>query len=384
MMQLTESLNEKAVFGRAKVASVQGMGGAGKSVVTAAFARACTTRRAFVDGIVWVNVGKAPDLIAGLWRIYGALVQSREAPPVAVSEAVERLAQVLEKKLVLVVLDDVWQVGDVEPFLTALGDRCHILMTTREARVARALGAREHAVDELSMDEALELLLQWAEQPRDWRPDAADTIVRECGRLPLAVAMAGAMLKGGPQRWENVLHKLRGADLEKLAERLPYYPYPNLLKAMAVSVEDLDKHARERYFDLAIFPEKVAIPEGVLHLLWRSSGLDKFAVQDLADLFVDRSLARRNESGDLMLHDLQRDYAQSRIRNLRARHAALVQAYAIEGQWADGPDDGYYFQNLAFHLAGAGRESALRELLMSPSWLARKLEIAGVNALIAD
>jgi WD40 repeat protein len=49
-----------------------------------------------------------------------------------------------------------------------------------------------------------------------------------------------------------------------------------------------------------------------------------------------------------------------------------------------GPDDGYLFQNLAFHFARAGHTRQLDGLLMSFAWLERKLAVAGISDLLAD
>ena len=71
-----------------------------------------------------------------------------------------------------------------------------------------------HNLDLLSRDEALKLLADWAGMLPDSMPLDASDIVDECGYLPLAVAMIGAMLKGKPlDRWENALKKFRSADL---------------------------------------------------------------------------------------------------------------------------------------------------------------------------
>ena len=51
---------------RKGTAVLQGMGGIGKSVLAAAFARDCTVRRAFTDGIVWLAVGRHPSLLSAL------------------------------------------------------------------------------------------------------------------------------------------------------------------------------------------------------------------------------------------------------------------------------------------------------------------------------
>ena len=41
-----------------QTAGLQGMGGIGKSVIAASFARACDTRRAFGDGVIWLRFGQ--------------------------------------------------------------------------------------------------------------------------------------------------------------------------------------------------------------------------------------------------------------------------------------------------------------------------------------
>jgi hypothetical protein len=46
--------------------ALHGMGGIGKSVVAAALARTAEARRVFTDGIVWLRIGKQPDLLTAV------------------------------------------------------------------------------------------------------------------------------------------------------------------------------------------------------------------------------------------------------------------------------------------------------------------------------
>ena len=66
----------------------------------------------------------------------------------------------------------------------------------------------------LTPEQSRLLLAQWAKlQPKDLPPEAAD-VIRESGRLPLALAMMGAMLREKPRAyWTHVLNLLRKADL---------------------------------------------------------------------------------------------------------------------------------------------------------------------------
>jgi len=71
----------------------------------------------------------------------------------------------------------------------------------------------------------------------------------------------GAMIRLRPTAWKDALDCLRASDLEEIKRAFPGYPYPNLLRAIEVSVEALDAPDRERYLDLAVFPEDQPIPE---------------------------------------------------------------------------------------------------------------------------
>jgi len=66
-------------------------------------------------------------------------------------------------------------------------------------------------------------------------PSEAPDLIHECGRLPLALAMIGAMLCCEPQRyWQHVRNLLHRADLAKLKAQFPGYPHTDLLRGVQV------------------------------------------------------------------------------------------------------------------------------------------------------
>ena len=74
------------------------------------------------------------------------------------------------------------------------------------------------------------------------------------------------------------------------------------------------------------------------------------------------------------------------IASLVDAHTALVDAYqagALPG-WANGPDDGYFFQHLPRHLFAADRFDELRALLCDYDWLSAKLRSTGIIGVLAD
>ena len=51
----------------------------------------------------------------------------------------------------------------------------------------------------------------------------------------------------------------------------------------------------------------------MLQTFWEPQGLDEFDTQDVVNVLVERSLARRDDKGCLTLHDLQYDYVRKRL-----------------------------------------------------------------------
>ncbi|HUU69920.1 MAG TPA: NB-ARC domain-containing protein, partial [Planctomycetota bacterium] len=238
------------VVGSGKV-GVQGMGGIGKTVLAAAAARDEAIRRAFPDGVVWLTFGTEPDLLARQTQLAEAL-----GDPGRVFRDPQQGKAVLEKlladKACLVVLDDVWQTQHGAAF-DVIGPRSRMLITSRHANVVDALNAELYRIDVLDPDQALVLLGKWAKTDVSSLPKEARKVAEACGRLPLALAMIGAMVRKRPESWNGALQRLRDADLEKIKADFPDYPYHDLLRAMEVSVDALPDDARLKYLDFAIF-----------------------------------------------------------------------------------------------------------------------------------
>jgi hypothetical protein len=176
---------------------LHGMGGIGKTALAIDLVNDEEVRRAFPDGIFWLTLGQTIEPL----RLQGELAAyiTGEAKAYAtVNEARDQLRQLFDGKSCLIILDDLWRPQDAEPF-DVLGPRSRLLMTTRDADLLVALGARELPLDVLSEELALELLSLWSEQARDTLPPTANRIAETCGYLPLALAAVGARVRAGVQ-----------------------------------------------------------------------------------------------------------------------------------------------------------------------------------------
>jgi WD40 repeat protein len=339
---------------------------------------------AFPDGVVWLNVGKDPRDLVPLFREAARAVGDSLEGYESLQSASNRLRNHLRDKAVLLVLDDVWDPHDAAPFLID-SPRSRLLITTRDARIAVSLGARQQALDVLTWEQSLQLISLWSDCPISGLPPEATEIVRECGCLPLALAIVGALLRDKPDRWKNVLQRLRNADLDKIRQSFPEYPHPDLLRAIDISMDVLDEKVRKRYIEFAVFPEDSPIPETAIRTLWR---LDQYEAEDTVDQLVDLSLITRDSDHNLRMHDLLLDYVRRRLglEKLREAHNNLLKAYSEQCplHWSDGPRDGYFFENLTWHLRNAGRADEALGLVLDFRWIDAKLRASGVISVLSD
>jgi len=354
-----------------KKIGIYGMGGVGKSAFAAALAHDEEVGSSFQDGIIWVCLGQQPNLLAEQSKLLRSLGED-QVTIFDTQDGLNRLSQLLKERSCLVILDDVWKMEHLNAF-NALGPKCSMLFTTRNLGIARNSSARECQIGVLSDEESKDLLSLWSGQSSDTLPSEAKEVAKECNNLPLALAMVGAMAKGRPDRWRNILHKLESSNLEKIHAEFPSYPYPNLMRAIEVSVEALNPEEKRHYLELAVFQEDAHVPLAALQVLWN---MGEYEVEDMIDLLADRSLARI-EGSMLSLHDLQHDFVVMKAGDLKSLHNRFLDSYmkrCTQG-WPSGPNDGYFFQYLAYHLSEAGRLADLKSLLLDYNWIEAKLRV---------
>ena len=407
------------VLSHASVALV-GMGGAGKTILATAVARDTAVQAAFGAGVVWVEAGPQATPIGLGEQVVGRLTGAPVSFP-TVADGRHRLAKLIAGRAVLLVVDDVWDAQVLTAVNVVEARRGGLLFTTRDAAIARATGATIHEVDQLSLQQALTLLAHWTNTDVKQLPGVADTLCLRVGCLALGVALVGGMISARgahPQAWAQVTTLLDGADITEIAETYgpDGYQYASVLASVTVSIDDLPPVDRDRYLELAVFAGRGSFPPAAAGALWAPAGLRREATGALLTRLTDRSLAQRDDRGWLRLHDLQYDVAAHQLDAVGVGGLTLAHGHLVDGYrdpqpdtpnpdtpnpvtlggarrrrpgravsvWAQGPDDGYYFQNLAFHLAAAARVRQLHALLVSFGWLERRLAVAGISDLLGD
>jgi len=372
--EVRETLLQPGVVRPGRLIGLVGMGGAGKSVLARALAHDVLVRQAFRDGLVWLDLGESAELAARQTDLSEEFGDHRAAADW--KQRLTRLNTLLAGASCLVILDDVWEREHLRPFELQAPDSA-LLVTTRTRDVLNP-AAVVRQVGVLPAGPATKLLTAWARQPPAGLTTDAQRVADLCAGLPLALAVAGAMVAGGSS-WRHVSLRMQQADLRKLQFNLPgYQQYDNLFRVMDASVGCLPDVERECYLDLAVFEGRGEVPVEVAFLLWGDAGLNELDCEDLLLLLERRSLLQRRQSaGTFTLHSLQFAYARGQrgLPGLRELHARL--AAIILGRWGGleggpphltastlgAPVDRYGVLQLVAHLNSAGAEDDIHRLL---------------------
>ncbi|MBI3682201.1 MAG: TIR domain-containing protein [Acidobacteria bacterium] len=357
--------------------ALTGAGGFGKTTLAAALCHDEEVINEFGDGILWVTLGEKPDVRAGMATLYAALTGER---PVFVSDrdAENALAEKLNEKNCLLVIDDVWQRHHLQPFLHG-GNECARLITTRRAELAGEF--TQIKVDEMTTEEAARMLAAVAEPaPSNLTPFRE--IAELLGEWPLLIDLARGALRARLQRGqplEEALAQLREAYRSRGAEAFDRRDSGQrndaVSRSMGVSLEPLSEEERQRCFEVAIFPEDVPIPLSAVAAPWGMNPEDDLLRMDGLGL-LKLDLATRT----VRLHDVIRQWLGAQLPDAKAVHSRLAAA------WGDPkklPDD-YAWRWIGYHLIEAGQSEEFRKLLLDVEWMEAKIEAADVSALESD
>ena len=342
---------------RSVTVGLHGFGGVGKTTLARLLCADDTMRRACRDGMLWVPVGKnPPDPRAQIADLVVALVGDDEGC-LTLSGARARLQSLLVGRRVLVVLDDVWDEAQARDVLQASAG-CARLVTTRNTF---ALPTDVQALDlgAMATDESKRLL--GADLPPGVDEGRLDRLAASLGHWPVLLKLVNRAL-----RMRITHQKTPAASAVDAVERelkrkgIVAFdlagPVQERDQAVAATIEaSLDMLApleRQRYAELAIFPQDVPIPLAQAAELWRITGaLDIEAAEDLVASRLDPlSLLDYDGAASMLhVHEVFRSYLAATLADKAGLHTALA------ASWGDRPPaiQRHAWRWLAFHRAAA-------------------------------
>jgi tetratricopeptide (TPR) repeat protein len=339
--------------------ALHGLPGTGKSALALALAYDPAVLERFSGGVLWAGLGLRPDVDGALGHWATVLGVDVSAEP-DVARRAQRLNAHLQRELAgqpfLIVLDDAWRLEDLAPFRYFATPGYALLLTTRDAELARRFAGTEAGVvrvEELTEDAAVDLLTKACPPAEATDPDGVRELARAVGGLPLALVLVGAELaaNAGQPRWvRRALDRLRSAQA-RLTLR-DEQPRPGLVgvsltlqAVVELSVDALpDEATRLGFAQSGVFAPKPAdFSRAAALAVW---AVDEDAGDDRLQTLWRRGLLEIAGDDRFTLHQVLAAVAAARLDGAgetAARHfahyLALVQQdpedwRAIQGAWA--------------------------------------------------
>lgn len=191
------------------VVVLHGLAGVGKTSL--AVSAGHRERAAFGDGQLYVELGSAPEPAAALGRVLRSLGVPQDRMPRSPAERTALYRTLTRDRRLLVVVDNAVGEPQVRPLLPA-GPGCLVLVTARRP-LAGLESVERLALPVLDDEAAVTLLRGIAGARARAEPEATAELARLCGRLPLALRIAGNRLASRPS-WTvgHVVAQLRDRE----------------------------------------------------------------------------------------------------------------------------------------------------------------------------
>ena len=250
--------------------------------------------------------GQIPTSTQVLQRFVAALDPATSGIPIGSQEVPTRYRSLLSGRRCLILLDNAQnaeQIADLVP-----GTATSVVLVTSRASLAAVQGILPYHLGLMSPHESLALLSNVSQ--RSWLdgqpPEAANMLIDQCGRLPLALRIVGAILKK-KLHWtlEKVASDLAGEQtrLTKLAEG----PL-NIRSCFEISYSNLGEKEAQAFRLLSL------LPLALFKLRHAASFLQQLEddAEKVVEALVDAQLLETEDGRYFRFHDLLRLYARER------------------------------------------------------------------------
>lgn len=317
LQQVKSLLGVMSETGHNSHAVVDGWPGVGKTTLVGALAYDPEITAALPDGILWSALNQKPDLLSIIAAWGRALGTDELLRAATLSEATAGLRRLLAERRMLLIVDDVWDAGHASPFTQARGEHCSILITTRLPDVAAALsssGIQSYTLPVLGVEDSIELLRVFAPTTVAQHPGECRELANALGNLPLALHVAGRLLKSEERIGWGVDDLLRELSTEArvIQEKAP--PdlaedgmTPTVAALLNKSTNLLDEETRDCFAGLGAFPEKpVTFDLDAMNAVWQIDN-----PRQMARRLVGRGLLEPVGPGRFQMHALLVMHAQS-------------------------------------------------------------------------
>jgi tetratricopeptide (TPR) repeat protein len=325
-------LDGLAVSGAVVVTAVVGTAGIGKTALAVHAAHRLAPQ--FPDGQLYADLhgytaGQSPAELGEVLEVFlRRLGVPAEEIPASVEERSGSLRQLLALRRVLILLDNAATEGQVRPLLPGSGESL-VLVTSRSVLTGLEVNERI-SLDVLSEDEAIGLLAGLIGKERAAaEPEAAAQVAEWCGRLPLALRIAGQLLAAHPS-WPVAKLASMLADERDRLQRLAAGDL-QVRAAFEISYRQLADGDARMFRLLGLHPG----PDFDARAAAALAEIEDEAAEPVLDRLVLASLLTEDGSGRFGMHDLLRLFARATCQEADDQAARDAAEARLIGWYAD-------------------------------------------------
>jgi DNA-binding SARP family transcriptional activator len=269
----------------------------------------------FPDGLLFADLHGGTSHMVGPSQVLERYLRVLGVPAAQIPEGLDERAEVYRNlvagRKVLVVLDDAVSESQISPLLPSNGS-AGVIVTSRR-RLTGLAGAIHIMLDVLDIDKSVDLLARIVGDTRvQAEHEAAAAVAERCGRLPLALRIAGARLSARPH-WSIQQLVERLEDETRRLDELKHGDM-GIRPSILLTYESVTDEARQLFRRLALI--EVPVFSG-----WMSAAvLDQPVTrgEDVLDDLITAQLVESAGSGSgvhsqYRFHDLIRVFARERL-----------------------------------------------------------------------
>jgi DNA-binding SARP family transcriptional activator/tetratricopeptide (TPR) repeat protein len=308
--ELADVLDLATACPAAAAVTVDGMPGVGKTALAVHAAHRLAPR--FPDGALYLDLHGFTDGVDpvgpgdALERMLRALGVPSGQIPIGTEDRAALFRSVLADRRILILLDNAATETQVEPLLPAAGSLALVTSRHRLAGLDQASGV---CLEILPLDDAVTLFTNAAGASRvaGESSELIEQVVELCGRLPLAIRLAAARLRGRPAWSLTYLLDRLGDEHQRLGE--VEAGERSLTSALDLSYRHLSRDQRHLLRRLGLLPGPDFDPLTAAVV----ADVAPREAERLLDELLDAHLLQQLRPDRYRLHDLVRTYASSRV-----------------------------------------------------------------------
>ena len=296
-----------------KFIGVYGMGGVGKSTLAKFFA--LTSRNLFPDGVLFADLRTQEPayILESLAGAYGIELDSIKN----LDNKADFVRRLLSKKRSLLILDNANNAKILSYLLPSQG-HCAVIVTARDRDIIPIQEFKKIILEPLSEKESTELLTNLLSFDNDKsRRDEIANITNLCGNLPLAINIAGSLIKYSSCKLDDYIKSL---ETEKKKLNVLEWRSLSVRLSFNITWDSLDYRLKSLFSSLSIF-------EGsVFELFELAAALGEAPIKaqiEMANL-VAVSLVSVNGSKQYKLHPLLKEFASEKVAQMNFDEVSIL------------------------------------------------------------